>query len=177
MRALRILLLIMVLPVVFSGCDRTIYDTSKGKMFVTFKIGGDRFICEAKNLHMESPMRLSFYDDRFLDFHVDVYKIDNQNTKGCLKFTISDTEKIVTGKRYYLNYYSGEQEDRVAEPPVYFAEYDDYRSVTGWVKLRKIKAYREREGYKVISGNFEFSARRLNGEVIDIKDGSFDGIY
>lgn len=177
MKTLRIMLLFIVFPVIFAGCDRTIYDTNRGNMSVSFKIDGERYMCDKKNVHMESPMRLSFYDDKFLDFHVDAYQVDDNTRKGCLRFTISDTEKIVTGKKYYLNYYSGEQEDRVAEPPVFFAEFDDYRSITGWVKLRKIKKYKERDGYKVISGNFEFSARRLNGESIDIKDGTFDGIY
>lgn len=160
-----------------SGCDRTLRDTNRGKMNVSFRVNGERYTCEAKSVHFESPMRLSFYDDNFLDFHVDVFSTADAESKGCLTFTLSDTGKIVTKKRYSLGFYNGQAEDRTAEPPVFFAEFNGYRSVSGWVNLRKIKAYKDRPGHKVISGNFEFTGRNADGQTIEITNGTFDGIY
>ena len=159
------------------GCDRTIWDTSRGNMSVSFRVDGTRYICAEKNEFVESPLRLSFYDATFLDFHVDGFDRKTGEDKGCLTFTVSDKKPIVTGKRYNLSYYSGSAEDRVAEPPVFFAEFNGYRSTSGWVKLRSIKPYKDRDGYKIISGNFEFEAKNADGRTIKITNGTFDGIY
>ena len=61
--------------------------------------------------------------------------------------------------------------------PVYFGGFNEYRSVNGWIKLRKIKNYKDKNGYLVISGNFEFTARNEDGETIEITGGTFDGLY
>ena len=61
--------------------------------------------------------------------------------------------------------------------PVFFAEFNGYRSTSGWVKLRSIKPYKDKEGYKIISGNFEFEAKNAEGKKIKITNGTFDGIY
>lgn len=173
----RILIFSILGMLVLCGCDRTLRDTNKGNMSVSFKVDGIRYVCAEKNASVESPLRLAFYDDAFLDFHVDGYDAKTGNDRYCLTFTISDNEPIVTKKRYYLSYYSGSAEDRVAEPPVFFAEFNGYRSTSGWVNLRKIKPYKDRDGYKIISGNFEFEAKNAEGHVIKITNGTFDGIY
>ncbi len=56
---------------VLCGCDRTIWDTSRGNMSVSFRVDGTRYVCAVKNELVESPLRVAFYDSRFLDFHVD----------------------------------------------------------------------------------------------------------
>lgn len=163
---------------VASSCDRNIFrDTSKGNMYVSFRVDGERYTCEKKNVNMESPMRLSFYDNNFLDFHVNCHLAQTMEGTADLAFTISDTEFIEKGRKYSLGYYTGEDTDRVGNPPVFFAEFNDYRSTEGWVKLRAIKAYRDKPGHKVISGNFEFKARNKDGHIIEITNGTFDGIY
>lgn len=169
---------LIIFAVMNCSCDSNIFrDSSKGLMSVSFRADGERYECSEKDEYAESPMRLSFYDKKFLDFHVDGFSVKNQEKKACLTFTISDTKDIVTGKRYYLKYYTGETSDRVAEPPVFFAEFNGYRSTDGWVKLRSIKKYDEREGYLIICGNFEFTAKNAEGRTIEIKHGTFDGIY
>ena len=35
------------------GCDRTIWDTSRGNMSVSFRVDGTRYICAEKNEFME----------------------------------------------------------------------------------------------------------------------------
>ena len=168
----------LTLAILLTGCDRNLLrDSAEGNMYVSFRVDGERYECVEKDEFAKGPMRLVFYDDRFFDFHVDCYKVWNDSKDGCLTFTISDTKEIVTGKKYYLGYYSGEAADRVAEPPVFFAEFDGYRSVEGWVKLRSIKRYTEKEGFRIIAGNFEFTARNSEGKTIEIKHGTFDGIY
>jgi len=162
---------------VLCGCDRTIWDTSRGNMSVSFRVDGTRYVCAVKNELVESPLRVAFYDSRFLDFHVDGFDRKTGEDRGCLTFTVSDIKPIVTGKRYNLKYYSGVAEDRVSEPPVFFAEFNGYRSTNGWVKLRSIKPYKDKEGYKIISGNFEFEAKNADGRTITITNGTFDGIY
>ncbi len=159
------------------SCDRNFFrDSSKGLMSVSFRADGVRYECSEKSRE-QSPMRLSFYDRKFLDFHVDGFSVKNQEKKACLTFTISDTKDIVTGKRYNLRYYTGENTDRVAEPPVFFAEFNGYRSVDGWVKLRSIEKYEVAEGYVIICGNFEFTAKNAEGKTVEIRHGTFDGIY
>ena len=146
-------------------------------MYVSFRVDGERYECSEKSIYVDSPMRLVFYDRKFLDFHVDCFSVKDNMKEGCLTFTLSDTKDIKTGQRYNLKQYTGEAEDRVAEPPVFFAEFNGYRSTEGWVKLRSIKRYDERDGYLIIAGNFEFTARNAEGHTIEIKHGSFDGIY
>ena len=163
--------------VFLTGCDRTLRDTSQGNLTVSFRVNGDMFKCEYVNKFEESPMRVSYYNDRFLDIRAESFMEKNETKKGVLMLTISDTSPIETGRKYPLKYYTGQSEDRVAEPPVYFGGLDEYRSVNGWIKLRKIKKYKEKEGYLVISGNFEFTAENEDGERIEITGGTFDGLY
>lgn len=44
----------------------------------------------------------------------------------------------------------------------------------GWVKLSSIKPYKDKEGYKIISGNFEFSFQDEENDRHHIKYGNFD---
>ena len=122
----KILILYILGILTLCGCDRTIWDTSRGNMSVSFRVDGTRYICAEKNEFVESPLRLSFYDATFLDFHVDGFDRKTGEDKGCLTFTVSDIKPIVTGKRYNLRYYSGSAEDRVADPPVFFAEFNGF---------------------------------------------------
>ena len=168
----------VVLTFLSCSCDRNFFrDSSKGLMMVSFRVDGERYECREKDSFEESPMRIAFYDGKFLDFHVDGFSVRNQEKKACLTFTVSDTKDIVTGKRYNLRYYTGENTDRVAEPPVFFAEFNGYRSVDGWVKLRSIEKYEDVEGYVIICGNFEFTAKNAEGKTVEIRHGTFDGIY
>ena len=160
-----------------TGCDRTLRDTSKGNLTVSFRVDGDMFKCEYVNQNNESPMRVAYYNGTFLDIRAVSTMETNAFKEGVLTLTISDTEPIETGKKYPLGYYTGQSEDRVAEPPVYFGGFNEYRSVDGWIKLRKIKNYKDKNGYLVISGNFEFTARNEDGETIEITGGTFDGLY
>lgn len=176
-RSVRFVVLFLIAAVLCS-CDRNILrDSSEGDMYVSFRVDGERYECSEKSIYVDSPMRLVFYDRKFLDFHVDCFSVKDNMKEGCLTFTLSDTKDIKTGQRYNLKQYTGEAEDRVAEPPVFFAEFNGYRSTEGWVKLRSIKRYDERNGYLIIAGNFEFTARNAEGHTIEIKHGSFDGIY
>ena len=159
------------------SCDRTLRDTSKGNLTVSFRVNGDMFKCEYVNDNNESPMRVAYYKDTFLDIRAKSFMEKDVVKEGVLMLTISDTEPIETGRKYPLKYYTGQSEDRVAEPPVYFGGFNEYRSVDGWIKLRKIKNYKEKDGYLVISGNFEFSAENEDGERIEITGGTFDGLY
>lgn len=160
------------------SCDRNIFrDTSVGNMSISFRVDGERYECAEKDFLNESPMRISFYDETFLDFHVDGFSVNNVEKEGCLTFTISATNPIKTGKKYPLRYYSGDASDRVAEPPVYFAEFNGYRSVEGWIKFRTIDTYEDDENFVVISGNFEFIGRNAEGRTINVKYGTFDGLY
>jgi hypothetical protein len=160
-----------------TGCDRTLRDTSKGNLTVSFRVNGDMFKCEYVNQNNESPMRVAYYNDTFLDIRAKSFMEKDVVKEGVLMLTISDTEPIETGRKYPLKYYTGQSEDRVAEPPVYFGGFNEYRSVDGWIKLRKIKDYKEKDGYLVISGNFEFTAENEDGERIEITGGTFDGLY
>lgn len=160
-----------------TGCDRTLRDTSKGNLTVSFRVNGDMFKCEYVNQNNESPMRVAYYNDTFLDIRAKSFMEKDVVREGVLMLTISDTEPIETGRKYHLKYYTGQSEDRVAEPPVYFGGFNEYRSVDGWIKLRKIKNYKEKDGYLVISGNFEFTAENEDGERIEITGGTFDGLY
>ena len=168
---------IILCVISMTGCDRTLRDTSKGNLTVSFRVNGDMFKCEYVNQNNESPMRVAYYNDTFLDIRAVSTMETNAFKEGVLTLTISDTEPIETGKKYPLEYYTGQSEDRVAEPPVYFGGFNEYRSVDGWIKLRKIKNYKEKDGYLVISGNFEFTARNEDGETIEITGGTFDGLY
>ena len=159
------------------SCDRTLRDTSKGNLTVSFRVNGDMFKCEYVNDISESPMRVAYYNDTFLDIRASSSMEKDATIDGVLLLTISDTEPIVTGKKYPLSYYTGQSEDRVAEPPVYFGGFNEYRSVDGWIKLRKIKNYKDKDGYLVISGNFEFDAEDADGNRISITGGTFDGLY
>lgn len=159
------------------SCDRTLRDTSKGNLTVSFRVNGDMFKCEYVNENNESPMRVAYYNDTFLDIRANSYMERNAVKEGVLMLTISDTEPIETGKKYPLEYYTGQSDDRVAEPPVFFGGFNEYRSVDGWIKLRKIRNYKDKNGYLVISGNFEFTARNEDGETIEITGGTFDGLY
>ena len=159
------------------SCDRTLRDTSKGNLTVSFRVNGDMFKCEYVNDNNESPMRVAYYNDTFLDIRAKSFMEKDVVREGVLMLTISDTEPIETGRKYPLKYYTGQSEDRVAEPPVYFGGFNEYRSVDGWIKLRKIKNYKDKNGYLVISGNFEFTARNEDGETIEITGGTFDGLY
>ena len=171
----RLAVLFSVILMTFS-CTRTLRDTNKGDLTVSFRVNGKMFKCEYVKDNTQSPMRVAYYNDTFLDIRARSYMKD-QAKDGVLMLTISDTEPIKTGVKYPLSYYTGQSEDRVSEPPVYFGGFDDYRSVDGWIQLRKIKAYKERDGYLVISGNFEFTARNEDGETIKITGGTFDGLY
>ena len=168
---------IILCVISMTGCDRTLRDTSKGNLTVSFRVNGDMFKCEYVNQNNESPMRVAYYNGTFLDIRAVSTMETNAFKEGVLTLTISDTEPIETGKKYPLGYYTGQSEDRVAEPPVYFGGFNEYRSVDGWLKLRKIKNYKDKNGYLVISGNFEFTARNEDGETIEITGGTFDGLY
>ena len=50
-----------------TGCDRTLRDTSKGNLTVSFRVNGDMFKCEYVNQNNESPMRVAYYNNTFLD--------------------------------------------------------------------------------------------------------------
>ena len=168
---------IILCVISMTGCDRTLRDTSKGNLTVSFRVNGDMFKCEYVNDNNESPMRVAYYNDTFLDIRAVSTMERNAFKEGVLTLTISDTEPIETGMKYPLEYYTGQSEDRVAEPPVYFGGFNEYRSVDGWIKLRKIKNYKDKNGYLVISGNFEFTARNEDGDTIEITGGTFDGLY
>lgn len=159
------------------SCTRTLRDTNKGNLTVSFRVNGKMFKCEYVNQNNESPMRVAYYNDTFLDIRAKSFMEKDVLKEGVLMLTISDTEPIETGRKYPLKYYTGQSEDRVAEPPVYFGGFNEYRSVDGWIKLRKIKSYKEKDGYLVISGNFEFTAENEDGERIEITGGTFDGLY
>lgn len=168
---------IFLLAASLCSCDRTLRDTSKGNLTVSFRVNGDMFKCEYVNENNESPMRVTYYNDTFLDIRAESSMEKDGTKKGVLMLTVSDTKPIETGKKYPLKYYTGSSEDRVAEPPVYFGGFNEYRSVDGWIKLRKIKKYKEKDGYLVISGNFEFTAEDEDGHRIEITGGTFDGLY
>ena len=159
------------------SCTGTLRDSNKGNLTVSFRVNGKMFKCEYVEKSSASPMRVAYYDDTFLDIRARSYSQKDQTKDGVLMLTISDTEPIKTDVKYPLNYYTGQSEDRVSEPPVYFGGFDSYRSVDGWIQLRKIKTYKEKDGYLVISGNFEFTARNADGETIEITGGTFDGLY
>ena len=159
------------------SCDGTLRDTSKGNLTVSFRVNGDMFKCEAVGKNSESPMRVAYYNDTFLDIRARSSMQKDEAKDGLLLLTISDTETIKTGIKYPLGYYTGQSEDRVSDPPVYFGGFDNYRSIDGWIKLRKIKKSKDQEGYLIICGNFEFTARNEDGETIEITGGTFDGLY
>lgn len=167
-----------ILALCLCGCDKNILrDSEQGKMYVSFRINGERYECAEKSIFTSSPMRIAFYDKNFLDFHVDAFSVKDNEKKACLRFTVSSDNPIKTGQRYYLQYHSGEEEDRVADPPVHFAEYNGLRSVEGWVKFREIdKKYPQKNGYGIVAGNFDFTCKDEDGNTFEIKHGSFDGI-
>ncbi len=177
MHLLRSAALFFCIALLASGCDRTIRDTSSGHLTLSFRLDGEMYECESVDNYSESSMRIAYYNDTFLDIRARVHNKKDAEKFGTLLLTISDTAPLETGKKYPLSYYTGQSEDRIGEPPVYFGGFDNYRSVDGWIKLRKIKAYQEKEGFLVISGNFEFTAESEDGDRIKITGGSFDGLY
>ncbi len=160
-----------------TGCDRTLLDTNKGYLTVSMNIDGVPFQCIRVGNYTESPMRVAYYEDKFLDIIATVEESENPGNEAYLYLTISDDKPIETGKRYYLQYHTGSDEDRVAEPPVYIGGVGEYRATDGWINLRKIKKDKNRDGYLIISGNFEFTAENADGDRIKVKKGTFDGLY
>lgn len=160
-----------------TGCDRTLLDTNKGNLTVNLNIDGIPFYCTRVGNYTESPMRVAYYDEKFLDIVATVKDTEDSSNEAYLYLTISDDKPIETGKRYYLEYHTGSDEDRVAEPPVYIGGIGEYRATDGWINLRKIKKDKNREGYLIISGNFEFSAKNQDGDKIKVTKGTFDGLY
>lgn len=159
------------------SCDRTLLDTNRGDLTVSLNLNGKHFQCTRVDNHHESPMRVAYYDEKFLDITARLKGGENSEDEAYLYLTINNDKPIETGKRYYLQYHTGSDEDRVAEPPVYIGGVGEYRATDGWINLRKIKKDKNREGYLIISGNFEFTAENADGDKIKVKKGTFDGLY
>ena len=96
---------------------------------------------------------------------------DSDGEIRSLTISVSDTEPLVTGKKYFYNVYEERPDSGI---PICYAHFDNY-ATSGWVEFRKLeRTSSEDPSGGIASGDFEFEEPLEEGSVMRITQGTFD---